>query len=40
MMAEVRVFQRDRSVPVDAVAKVLELVLVEKACQGVIVTGK
>ncbi|WP_324018116.1 hypothetical protein [Aeromonas caviae] len=37
MEAIVRVFQRDRSVPVDAVAKELQQVLAEKACHGVIV---
>ena len=37
MEAIVRVFQRDRSVPVDAVAKELQQVLAKKACHGVIV---
>ncbi|MFQ2814697.1 hypothetical protein ACK30E_07310 [Aeromonas caviae] len=40
MMAEVRVFQRERAVPADAVAKELELVLVEKVRQGVTVIGE
>ncbi|MBW3809675.1 hypothetical protein GOY18_04550 [Aeromonas hydrophila] len=40
MMAEVRVFQRERAVPADAVTKELQLVLAYKAHQGVTVTGK
>ncbi|WP_367317676.1 hypothetical protein [Aeromonas simiae] len=40
MMAEARVFQRDRAVLADAVAAELALVLAEKARQGVTVTGK
>lgn len=40
MMAEVRVFQRERAVPADAVAWEMELVLAEKARQGVTLTGK
>jgi len=39
MAAEVRVFQRESSVPADTVAKELQQVLAEKARQGVIVTG-
>ncbi|WP_080938131.1 hypothetical protein [Aeromonas hydrophila] len=39
VIAEARVFQRDRLVPVDAVAKELQQVLAEKAHQGVSVTG-
>lgn len=35
MEAVVRVFQRDRSVPADPVARELELVLAEKTGQGV-----
>ncbi|CAB5656991.1 Uncharacterised protein [Aeromonas hydrophila] len=35
MEAEARVFQRDRAVPADAVAKELQQVLAEKARQGV-----
>ena len=40
MGAEVRVFQRERSVPADTVAKELQQVLVEKARQGVAVIGR
>ncbi len=40
MEAVVRVFQRERAVPADAVAKELELVLVEKVRQGVTVIGE
>lgn len=38
MMAVVRVLQRDRSVPADAVVRELELVLAERVRQGVLVT--
>ncbi|WP_429049837.1 hypothetical protein [Aeromonas hydrophila] len=40
VIAEARVFQRDRTVPVDAVAKELQQVLAEKVRQGVTVTEK
>lgn len=40
MEAEVRVYLRDRSVPAEEVAAELQVVLEEKARQGVIVTGK
>ncbi len=40
VIAEARVFQRERAVPADAVAEELQLVLAEKAHQGAIVTGK
>ncbi|MBV7439699.1 hypothetical protein [Aeromonas sp. sif2416] len=40
MEAEVRVFQRDRTVPADAVTRELEQVVAEKMRQGVAVTGK
>ncbi len=40
MEAEVRVFQRKHSVPVDAVAEELQQVLAEKAGQGVVVTAR
>jgi hypothetical protein len=39
MMAEARVFQRERGVPADAVAWEMEQVLAEKARQGVSVMG-
>ncbi|WP_447830810.1 hypothetical protein [Aeromonas salmonicida] len=39
MEAEVRVFMRDRSVPVSAVAKELQQVLAEKCHQGIEVMG-
>ncbi|MBW3832035.1 hypothetical protein [Aeromonas hydrophila] len=39
MAAEVRVFQRDRSVPADAVTRELQQVLAEKVRQGVTVMG-
>jgi hypothetical protein len=37
MEAEVRVYARERLVPASAVARELELVLAEKACQGMTV---
>ncbi|WP_368170229.1 hypothetical protein [Aeromonas sp. R4-3] len=40
VIAEARVFQKERAVPADAVAWEMELVLAEKARQGVTVTGK
>lgn len=40
VIAEARVFQRDRSVPIDAVAMELQQVLAEKVHQGAVVTGK
>lgn len=40
MMAEARVYERDRAVPAEAVAAELSLVLAEKARQGVTVTGR
>lgn len=40
MAAEVRVFLRERAVPGGSVAKELQQVLAEKACQGVTVVGK
>lgn len=40
VIAEARVFQRERAVPADAVSWELELVLAEKARQGVTVTRK
>ena len=40
MAAEVRVFQRERSVPADIVVKELQQVLAEKSSQGVTVMGK
>lgn len=40
MESDVRVFLRERSVPADTVAKELELVMIEKAHQGVTLTGK
>lgn len=40
VIAEARVFQRERAVPADAVAWEMDLVLAEKACQGVTVVGK
>ncbi|MGS3141515.1 hypothetical protein ACB274_02715 [Aeromonas sanarellii] len=40
MAAEVRVYLRDYSVPTEGVAAELQLVLAEKACHGVTVTGK
>ena len=40
VIAEARVFQRERAVPADAVAWELEQVLAEKARQGVAVVGK
>lgn len=40
MEAEVRVFQRERSVPADIMVKELQQVLAEKSRQGVSVTGK
>ena len=36
MMAEVRVFKREPTVWIDAVARELQQVLAEKACQGVL----
>lgn len=40
VIAEARVFQRERAVPADAVAKELQQVLAEKIHQGAVVTGK
>ncbi|KMK94619.1 hypothetical protein VL01_09520 [Aeromonas enteropelogenes] len=40
VIAEARVFERERAVPADAVAREMEQVLAEKARQGVVVTGK
>lgn len=40
VIAEARVFQKERAVPADAVAREMEQVLAEKARQGVNVTGK
>lgn len=40
MMAEARVYQRDRAVPADAVAAEMAKVLAEKARQGVTVSGR
>lgn len=40
MEAEVRVYLRDRNVPAEEVAAELQMVLAEKACQGVAVMGE
>ncbi|MDR7020213.1 hypothetical protein [Aeromonas salmonicida] len=40
VIAEARVFQRERAVPADSVAREMEQVLAEKVRQGVTVTGK
>ncbi|HEG4445808.1 TPA: hypothetical protein SD616_001025 [Aeromonas hydrophila] len=40
VIAEVRVFQRERTVPADALIEELQLVLAEKVRQGATVTGK
>lgn len=40
VIAEARVFQRDRAVPADAVARELQQVLVEKVHQGAVVMGR
>lgn len=40
VIAEVRVFQRERKVPADALIEELQLVLAEKVRQGATVTGK
>ncbi|MDM5140436.1 hypothetical protein ACFU5E_11965 [Aeromonas bestiarum] len=40
VIAEVRVFQRERGVPADAVARELQQVLAEKVHQGAVVTGR
>ncbi len=40
VIAEARVFQRERRVPADAVVRELQQVLAEKVLQGAVVTGK